>query len=62
MTDEMPSDDDRKAADDAQEQLGQTADAWRSSTRDSEIQDSADEVASGAERAAGQPDYGREGS
>ena len=62
MTDEQPSADDRAEAQDAQDQLGQTADAWRSGTHGTEVQQSADEVASGAERAAEQPGYGREGS
>jgi hypothetical protein len=61
MTDELPSPDDREAADQAQRQLDETADAWRSGTRGTEVEQSADEVASGAERAAQQPDYGREG-
>ena len=48
--------------DNAQDQLEQTADGWRSGARGTEAEESADEVASGADRAAQQPDYGREGS
>ena len=69
MTDQVPSgekreniqDGDHATPDDAQAQLGQTADGWRS-VLSPELEDSADEVASGADRAAQQSDYGREGS
>ena len=48
--------------DSAQQELAETADGWRSGARGSEAEESADEVAHGADRAAEQPDYGREGS
>jgi hypothetical protein len=47
--------------DEAQQQLEETADAWRSDVDDSEAHESAEEVAQGADRASRQPDYGREG-
>jgi hypothetical protein len=55
--------------DEAQQRLEDTADAWRTDvddlaaegTDDSAGDDSADQVAQGAERAAQQPNYGREG-
>jgi uncharacterized protein YhfF len=47
--------------DEAQQQLEETAESWRTDVEDTEAEDSADQVAEGAERAAQQPDYGREG-
>ena len=46
----------------ADEQLRTTADDWRESLRGTEAEDSADEVARGADNAARQPGFGREGS
>lgn len=46
----------------AQEELVNTADRWRKGQAGGEIEESASEVARGAEQAAEQPDYGREGS
>lgn len=47
---------------DANEELQNTAAGWRSDVDDTEAADSAEKVARGAERAAEQPGYGREGS
>jgi hypothetical protein len=47
--------------DEAQQQLHETADFWRSDVEGTEAEESAEKVAEGAERAAQQPDYGREG-
>jgi hypothetical protein len=44
-----------------EEELKKTAEGWRT-TLDEEAEESADEVARGADRAAEQPDFGREGS
>ena len=49
-------------ADESQERLHQTAEHWRKGQTGGEIEESAAEVARGAERGAEQPDYGREGS
>lgn len=46
----------------ADEELHTTADHWREPLRGTEAEDSADEVARGAEQATEQPGYGREGS
>jgi len=46
----------------AQEELVNTADQWRRGHAGGEVEESASEVARGAEQAAEQPDYGREGS
>ena len=59
--------DDRREPDaepepEAHGELATTAEQWREGLEDTEAEDSADEVARGAERAAEQPDYGREGS
>jgi hypothetical protein len=48
--------------DSAPEQLENTADNWRDGPTSPAVQDSADEVARGAERGAEQPDYGIEGN
>ncbi len=48
--------------DDAEHQLKRTADDWRSGMDGTDAEDAADKVAEGADRAAEQPDYGREGS
>lgn len=50
-----------QTADEADEKLETTADHWRQTAEGSPAEDSADEVARGAERAAEQPGYGREG-
>jgi hypothetical protein len=47
--------------DDSTDQLENTAEHWREGNH-GEADDSADEVATGAERGADQPDYGREGN
>lgn len=47
--------------DDAQQQLEETAESWRTDVDGTEAEASANEVADGAERAAQQPDFGREG-
>lgn len=60
MKDEsQPTPTDDRAAD---EELAATAAGWREPLRGTEAEDSADEVARGAENAAEQPGYGREGS
>jgi len=46
----------------AKEELVNTAEHWRDGQAGAEIEESAAEVARGAEQAAEQPDYGREGS
>ena len=46
----------------ADEQLRTTAEDWRESVRGTDAEKSADEVARGAENAARQPGFGREGS
>jgi hypothetical protein len=47
--------------DEAQQQLEETAEFWRTDIDGTEAEASANEVADGAERAAQQPDFGREG-
>jgi hypothetical protein len=47
---------------DAQQQLEDTAEAWRSGLDGTDAEESANEVAQGADRAADQPGFGREGS
>lgn len=47
---------------DADAELERTAEAWRSTAEGTSAEDAADEVARGADRAAEQPGYGREGS
>ena len=47
---------------DPEEQLRTTADDWREPLHGTEAEESADEVARGAENAARQPGFGREGS
>lgn len=46
----------------ADEQLETTAAHWREPARGTEAEQSAEEVARGAEQAADQPDYGIEGN
>ena len=46
----------------AEEELKTTAAGWREPLRGTDAEDSGDEVARGAENAADQPGYGREGS
>ncbi len=48
--------------DESQQQLEETAEFWRSDVEGMEAEDLADQVAQGAERAAQQPEYGREGN
>jgi hypothetical protein len=50
----------QREQDESTEALETTADHWREGNP-GEADDSADKVAEGAERAAQQPDYGREG-
>lgn len=59
--DNSPFDEDGDEAE-AEETLTKTADAWRAGLEGTEAEDSADEVARGADQAAEQPGYGREGS
>lgn len=47
---------------DPEEQLRTTADGWRAPLDDTEAEESGDEVARGAENAARQRGFGREGS
>ncbi len=47
---------------DADEQLTNTADDWREPLRGTDAEESGDQVARGAENAARQPGFGREGS
>lgn len=47
---------------DSEKQLETTADHWRNGLEGTDAEESADEVARGAERAAEQPEFGREGS
>ncbi|MDP8904848.1 MAG: hypothetical protein M3N29_05950 [Chloroflexota bacterium] len=51
----------RQTDEDSEEQLRTTAEHWRQAPT-GEADESADEVARGAEQAAEQPDFGREGS
>lgn len=46
----------------AEEQLETTAEGWRKGLDDPDAAHAAEEVARGADRAAEQPDFGREGS
>jgi ribonuclease HI len=50
------------SADESTQKLETTAEHWREGHEGSEAQESADEVARGAERGAEQPDYGIEGN
>ncbi len=50
------------ATDNPEEVLKSTAEQWRESAQGTDADTSAEEVASGADRAAEQPGYGREGS
>ena len=47
--------------DNSEEELKNTAEGWRT-TLDDAAEESAEEVARGADRAAEQPDFGREGN
>lgn len=47
--------------DDPHEQLTDTAEAWRVGMTDTDTEESADEVAAGADNATQQPGFGREG-
>jgi hypothetical protein len=50
------------ATDNPEQVLKSTAEEWRESAQGTDAESSAEEVASGADQAAEQPGYGREGS
>jgi hypothetical protein len=54
--------DKQTTSDDPEQQLTETAEFWRTDMTDTDAADSADEVARGADQAAEQPGFGREGS
>lgn len=57
--DRLPDDDPTNT--EADDELATTAEAWREPLRGTEVEDTADEIARGAENATRQPGYGREG-
>jgi hypothetical protein len=57
--DRLMNDDARNT--DADEELATTAESWREPLRGTDVEEAADEIARGAENAARQPGYGREG-
>ena len=61
MQDDEQLSDNAAPATDPEEELTATADAWREPLRGTDVEESADEVARGAENARRQPGYGREG-